>query len=155
MLFLAVAFLFIIVLNFYKSYKAQSMVWKSSRCYNDTSGNQRGRVYTINARTNGRPAFDMEYDFQNKTTKLTCACAPGNVNNTFGNIPYYNIRAPSDSRIEYKSLACGCESPISVSNVKTSNDMTYTGNTTVRLFMQDPAANKSAMDAFVLTTEDA
>ena len=138
-LFISVFVLFIILVLFYKSSRIQAKIMKESRCYKELQMSQKENgTYSVTAKVQNRPAFDVTYNFGNKSTKMECACPVGDVESVFTNIPYYDMRpnTPYKDRVKYRDqLSCKCESGISAA--ANDNNVTYYGEPGIRKFMDD------------------
>lgn len=95
-------------------------------------------TYSVTAKVQNRPAFDVIYNFGNKSTQMECSCPVGDVESVFTKIPYYDMRpnTPYKDRVKYRDqLTCNCETGISAA----ADDprVTYYGEAGIRKFMDD------------------
>ena len=137
-LFIGVFVLLVILILFYKSTRIQAKIMKESRCYKEAQMPQQMGTYTVTAKVQNRPAFDVTYDFGKKTSSIECSCPAGDVESVFTNIPYYDMRpsVPYKDRVKYRDkLLCSCESGISAD----AKDpiVAYDGEPGIRKFMDD------------------
>lgn len=137
-MFIAVFILFVLLGMFFHYNTVQLRVQQESKCLQETQLAKSSGVYTAVAKVVNRPAFQVSYDTIDKSSKVECACADGEVENTFTNIPYYDLRSttPDKERVQYKDkLVCSCESEISAA--ATDNNVSYYGEPGVTRFMYD------------------
>ena len=135
-LFTAFFILLVILVFFFQSSRIQSKIMKESSCYKESQMSMDRGIFNVTAKVKNRPAFGVTYNFDDKTSKISCACRPGDVQNEFENIPYYDLRENTsyDKRTKTQDkLTCGCESNISV----TANDpkVSYYGEPGIIKFM--------------------
>ena len=137
-LFVASAVLLYILIMLYKSGRAYSKMRKESRCYKETNMSKAHGVYSVTAEVKGRPAFDVTYNMDDNTTSITCACPEGSIENSFTNIPYYDLNPVTayDNRIQVRDkLTCQCESGISTD--AKNPKVFYKGEPGIKIFMHN------------------
>lgn len=137
-LFVVLCLLFLLVGLFFNYSIIQKRVQKESMCFKERELADATGMYTANARVMNRPAFDITYDALDKSSKITCACADGDVQTTFKAIPYYDLNrsTPSNKRLRYmEKLVCNCESDISAA--ASDQNVSYVGEQGIVKFMYD------------------
>lgn len=98
---------FLLFVLFY-NHSIERDVRKNSRCKRERDLGKVGGTYIVQAMNASRdPLYKVSYDLTGKQTRLECACKPGDVGNTFRNIPLFNMGSRKTDIIETKH--CGCE----------------------------------------------
>ena len=109
-----------------------NMVSSNSRCKRQlTILNNNTGSYVINALDyKNNQLFDITYDMSSKDTSITCKCNPGNVINTFHNIPVRDIRNNGDITPDKK---CSCDKYYNLGPKK--NNINYNGEPGIIRYM--------------------
>lgn len=137
-MFMAVFSLFVLLGFFYHFNIVQLRVQEESNCLKESKLTEQNGVYNVIGKVSNRPAFQVSYDMFDKSTKIECACAEGEVQNNFTNIPYYDLKSttPDNKRVKkQEKLECNCETNISAD--ATDNNVSYYGDTGITNFMYD------------------
>jgi hypothetical protein len=135
-LFTAFFILLVILIFFFKSSRIQTKIMKESSCYKETQLSTDRGIFNVTAKIKNRPAFDVTYNFDDKISKISCACRPGDVQNEFTNIPYYDLRENTPYKRRTKTqdkLTCNCETNISAA--ATDPKVSYYGEPGLAKFM--------------------
>lgn len=136
--YLLLAGLLVVMVLFYRHSRIQNDIMRNSACYSERIVSAEPAVYQVTGRYMNTPAFNVTYDTEKKTQKLSCACPAGNNKGTFTKIPYYDMNTTADGqyRIKYvDSLVCDCEQTMNAA--ADDPKMTYTGERGVANFMYD------------------
>jgi preprotein translocase subunit YajC len=135
-LFTAFFILLVILIFFFQSSRIQSKIMKESSCYKESQLSTERGIFNTTAKIKNRPAFGVSYNFDDKTSKITCACPAGDVQNEFTNIPYYDLRENTPYKKRKKTqdtLTCSCESNISAA--ASDPKVSYYGEPGINKFM--------------------
>lgn len=138
LMFIAVFTLFVLLGMFFHYNTVQLRVQKESKCLQESQLAKTSGVYTAVAKVLNRPAFQVSYDTLDKSSKIECACADGEAESVFTNIPYYDLRSTTadKDRVQYKDkLICNCESNLTPS--LDDDPISYYGEPGVTRFMYD------------------
>ena len=133
-----IAGLLVIMVLFYRHSKIQNDILSNSACYIDRVTSKEPAIYQVTGKYMKTPVFNVTYDTEKKTQKMSCACPSGDKKSTFTKIPYYDMNTTADGqyRIKYaERLSCECEQTMNVS--ADDPKMTYMGEKGIANFMYD------------------
>lgn len=135
-MFATVFTLFVILGVFFHYNTVQLRVQKESNCLRESKLTQKNGVYHVTGKVLNRPAFEVVYDTIDKSTKIQCACADGEAQSVFSNIPYYDLKSstPDNQRVKtQEKLSCNCETDITAGAA--DDNMSYYGEPGITRFM--------------------
>ena len=127
--FLSMIMLISIIVILFHFSAIQQRVRNTSRCYKQKMEVNLQGKYTATAQSDITPVYKITYDFPAKQTTLECACPSGNVTNEFTNIPYFDLKTKSATRVQQY---CQCDKDYE------SHQLIYTGYPNVIQYMYNP-----------------
>lgn len=115
----------------------QREVRKTSRCVRERFEHGRSGVYSVVAKNSlNSNLYKISYDLKNKKHSIECACRPGDIVNTFKEIPYYDFNTQSAQVLSEK--LCQCENKL----IEGTDKPFYAGTPGIIRFMNNKTDTK-------------